>query len=56
MKEITNIETIHNILFQSLCYFDDFCRQNGLKYFLSNGTLLVLQSIIISSRGMMMWM
>ena len=40
MKEITNIETIHNILFQSLCYFDDFCRQNRLKYFLSNGTLL----------------
>lgn len=40
MKEIKNIEDIHDVLFKSLCYFDDFCKENGLTYFLSNGTLL----------------
>lgn len=40
MREIKDIDTIHNLLFEALCYFDDFCRAHGLTYFLSNGTLL----------------
>lgn len=40
MKEIDNITDIHSILFESLCYFDDFCRDHGINYFLANGTLL----------------
>lgn len=40
MKEINDINEIHNVLFDSLCYFDDFCSKNELKYFISNGTLL----------------
>ena len=40
MKEIENIQDIHSILLDSLCYFDSFCKSKGLKYFLGNGTLL----------------
>ncbi len=40
MREIDNINDIHNVLFDTLCYFDDFCRKHGIKYFLSNGSLL----------------
>jgi len=40
MKEIDNIEEIHDILYKGLCYLDDFCCKNGIQYFLSNGTLL----------------
>ena len=40
MKTISEIKEIHNILFDTLCYLDDFCRKNKIKYFLSNGTLL----------------
>lgn len=40
MKEITDINALHNVLYESLCYFDDFCKSNGLKYYISNGTLL----------------
>lgn len=40
MREIRDIERIHDILFGALCYFDCFCRVHGLTYFLSNGTLL----------------
>ena len=40
MKSIENIKDIQNVLFATLCYFDDFCSQHGIKYFLSNGTLL----------------
>lgn len=40
MREIDNVKEIHSILFDSLCYFDCFCREHGLKYFLANGTLL----------------
>lgn len=40
MKEIDDIKEIHNVLYDTLCYFDDFCQKNEIKYFLSNGTLL----------------
>lgn len=40
MREICRIEEVHNILYDALCYLDDFCKKNKLKYFLSNGTLL----------------
>ena len=40
MKEITEVIVLQNILFESLCYFDDFCKKYDLKYFLANGTLL----------------
>ena len=40
MIKIKEIKEIHDILFDALCYFDDFCRKNGINYFLSNGTLL----------------
>lgn len=40
MREIDNIYDIHNILFASLCYFDKFCREHSVRYFLANGTLL----------------
>ena len=40
MKEIGEIKEIQSILYDALCYFDDFCRQNDIQYVLSNGTLL----------------
>ena len=40
MREINNIKKIQEILFKTLCYFDNFCKQHDIKYFLSNGTLL----------------
>ena len=40
MREIHGIQDIHTILFDSLCYFDRFCREHNLRYFLANGTLL----------------
>lgn len=40
MREIEKIEEIQNVLFDTLCYFDDFCRKNKIRYFISNGTLL----------------
>ena len=40
MKEIANIRDIHHVLFDLLCYFDDVCRTHGIRYFLSNGSLL----------------
>ena len=40
MKELTDITQIQAALFQLLVYFDDFCKANNLRYFLSNGTLL----------------
>lgn len=40
MKIISDIKEVHNILFDALCYFDDFCKKNKIKFFLSNGTLL----------------
>lgn len=40
MKKIVDITDIHNVLFESLCYFDEFCQNNGIRYFLSNGSLL----------------
>ena len=40
MKELENIAAVQSVLFDALCYFDDFCAENGIEYFLSNGTLL----------------
>lgn len=40
MNEIGGIKEIHIILYDALCYFDDFCSANNIQYFLSNGTLL----------------
>lgn len=39
MNQLT-LDEIKQIGFQLLCHFDDFCKQNGIRYFLSNGTLL----------------
>ena len=40
MKLVGRIEEVHDILYDALCYFDDFCKKKNIKYFLSNGTLL----------------
>ena len=40
MKKIENIKEVHNQLYDALCYLDDFCKKNKIKYFLANGTLL----------------
>lgn len=40
MEIISEIKEVHNILYDTLCYLDDFCKKNKIKYFLSNGTLL----------------
>ena len=40
MREIKDIKEIQGELFGALCYFDDLCRAEGLRYVLSNGTLL----------------
>lgn len=37
---ISEIKEVQNLLYDALCYFDDFCQKNKIKYFLSNGTLL----------------
>lgn len=39
MKEVTFDES-KRICFEILCYFDNFCRENGIKYSLGEGTLL----------------
>ena len=40
MKKITTIEEMHSIELGILAAFDDFCRNNNLKYSLSYGTLI----------------
>lgn len=40
MREITDVKEIQSVLLNSLKRFDAFCRSHGLKYYLSNGTLL----------------
>ena len=40
MKKINDIKEVHSILYDTLCYLDDFCKKNKIKYFLSNGTAL----------------
>lgn len=40
MRKICDIREVNSILYDILCYFDDFCKKNGIKYYLSNGTLL----------------
>lgn len=39
MKEVS-FEESKRICFDILCYFDDFCRKNNIKYSLGEGTLL----------------
>lgn len=39
MKEVSFDES-KRICFEILCYFDNFCRENGIKYSLGEGTLL----------------
>ena len=39
MKELT-LQEIQAISLEILKVFDAFCRENGIRYFLSNGTLL----------------
>lgn len=40
MKELKNVNEIQTVLFDTLCYFDEFCCEHDIKYYLSNGTLL----------------
>lgn len=40
MREISDIKEIQSVLLQILNHFGEICSKNGLKYFLSNGTLL----------------
>jgi len=40
MRVIDNIKVVQDVLFDTLCYLDDFCKKNNISYFLSNGTLL----------------
>ena len=40
MKEITDIRELQKIEFDILCDIDQFCRENGIRYFLVAGTLL----------------
>ena len=40
MREITDVREVQAILNAALVYFADFCENNGLRYFLANGTLI----------------
>lgn len=40
MKEITDIKEIQQILFDALLHFKNVCTKYGLRYFISNGTLI----------------
>ena len=40
MKIISEKKEIQKLLYDALCYLDDFCTKNKIKFFLSNGTLL----------------
>ena len=40
MKIISETKEIQKLLYDALCYLDDFCKKNKITYFLSNGTLL----------------
>lgn len=40
MREIIENKEKQDVLFDALCYFDDFCNRFKLKYYISNGTLL----------------
>jgi len=40
MKKIVETKEVQKLLYDALCYLDDFCNKNNIKYFLSNGTLL----------------
>ena len=35
-----DMELLHEKLFENLCYFDEFCKNHGLHYFLAEGTCL----------------
>lgn len=40
IKVIKNLEDLHKQLFILLCEFDDFCKENNIKYSLTSGTLI----------------
>ena len=39
-KKITDLNVVHQLQLQLLEYFDEFCKDNNLRYFLAGGTLL----------------
>ena len=39
MKKLTTND-IHEVLFEALCYIDDVCTKNDIRYYLAYGTLL----------------
>ena len=40
IKVIKNLEDLHKELFILLREFDDFCKENNIKYSLTSGTLI----------------
>lgn len=34
------VEIIHSLVFKILCDFDDFCKENNIRYYLAGGTCL----------------
>ena len=40
IKVVKNLEDLHKELFILLCEFDDFCKENNIKYSLTSGTLI----------------
>lgn len=40
LNKLVSFEESQKICFKILCFFDDFCRRNGIKYSLGEGTLL----------------
>ena len=47
MNEITDLREIQQVELGILRHLDQVCRENGLHFFLSNGTLLGLSLIHI---------
>ena len=39
-KTKVRIKKVHDILFEEICDIDDFCRERGIRYYLSGGTCL----------------
>ena len=35
-----NMDLLHQRLFETVCYFHDFCEEHGLRYFIDGGTLI----------------
>ena len=40
MREITELEELQKIELNMIVFFDEWCKKNGLRYFLAGGTLL----------------